>query len=218
MPANDSVEFDYLPGYTKPTHEYGQPFGDEFHAESVAELLLSTAGYTQRGVTLAGGQGILPTGAVIARITTGALAGLWALYQAGANDGRQTGIGVLRDARDTGGSGGTQLTGNQGATYTPGTAPTTYAASASGKVPTPCLGNLVYRGILNANLVSGTDAASLVSGTGGGVGTPLLTAMGARIVPLGNGGAGAPFPGGTMDGQFGATAGVNVLGVSAFIF
>lgn len=221
MPANDSFEFDYTPGYTKPTHEYGQPFGDEFHAEAVQELLFSTAGYTQRGVTLAGGMGVVPTGAVIARITSGNGAGLYALYQAGATDGRQNAVGVLRDGRDTGGAGGTTLTGPAAAgglaTFTQAGTATTYAASPSGKPATPCLGNVVIRGILNASLVSGTDSASLVSGTGGGVGTPLLTALGARVVQFGNGG-GANFPGGPMDAQFATGSGVQTVGANAFIF
>lgn len=87
-----------------------------------------------------------------------------------------------------------------------------------------CLGNLVIRGILNASLISGTDTTSLVSGTGGGVSTVTLTALGARVVQFGGSlstaglpGAG-PFPGGLMDGQNPATVGVQTAGVNAFMF
>lgn len=210
MPANDSSEFDYQPGFTKPTHEYGQPYGDEFHAEAVQELLFSVnAGYTQKGVTLAGGQGVLATGTVLARH---AASGLYVMYQLGATDGRQTPLGILRDARDTGYSGGT-LVGPNGNLALSGTS-TTYVASVSGKAATLSQGNLVYRGVLNANLISGTDTVSLVSGTGGGIGQPLLTALGARVIQFNSPAvSGAPFPGGPMDGNPGATQGTN-----AFIF
>lgn len=215
MPVNDSTEFDYIPSYTKPTHEYGAPFGDEFHAEAVEELLASMAGYTQRGVTLAGGQGILPTGAILARHTA---SGLYTLYQAGASDGRQTPVGILRDARDTGGTGGTTLTGPNGQTYSQSGTATTYAASPAGKAATPSQANLVYRGILNANLISGTDTSSLVAGTGGGVTSTTVTALGARVVSFGLGsGSGGVFPGGPMDGNPGAPY-AGATGVNQWIF
>lgn len=205
MPANDSSEFDYAPGYTKPTHEYGQPYGDDFHAEAVQELLLSVnAGYTQKGVTLAGGQGVLPTGAVLARHTA---SGLYTLYQSGATDGRQIPVGILRDARDTGGAGGatTTLVGPNGNITLSGS--TTYGGSSSGKAATMAQGNLVYRGVLNANLVSGTDTAGLLTTGPMGVGSGTATVMGARIVQFG-GGSG-PFPGGPMDGSNASTNAVN---------
>lgn len=96
--TNDSFEFNQLPGYVKPTHEYGTEFGDEFHAPKVKELLQSYARFTQRGVTLAGGQGVLVTGTVLARKTAD---GKYYAYSAAANDGRQTALGLLRDSRDT---------------------------------------------------------------------------------------------------------------------
>lgn len=210
MPANDSSEFDYVPGFTKPTHEYGQPYGDEFHAEAVQELLLSVnAGYTQRGITLLGGQGVVPTGAILAREST---SGCYVIYKSGGSNGVGTPVGILRDARDTGGAGGTgPLVGPSGnVTITGGP---TFAASVSGKAATMAQGNLVYRGVLNANLVSGTDTTSLVTGTGGGVGTPTMTTLGARVAAFGAPLAGAAFPGGPMDGNPGSTTGVN-----AFIF
>lgn len=192
MPANDSFEFDYTPGYTKPTHEYGTPFGDEFHAEAVQELLLSMAGYTQRGVTLAGGNGVLPTGTVLAQNTT---TGKYVAYSAGGSNGTNIALGILRDGRDTGGS-----------------------SSPSGLAATDCQANLVFRGILNANLISGTDTTSLVNGTGlgGGVGsgaTGAFTQLKARVVSFGSGLAGSTngqaFPGGLMDGNSGNSTGVN---------
>ena len=220
MPGNDSVEFDYVPGYTKPTHEFGTPFGDEFHAEAVQELLLSTAGYTQRGVTLAAGQGVLPTGCVIARHTA---SGKYFAYVAGASDGRQIALGVLRDSRDTGGPGVDTLAHynsnvnnvNPDAITLAGGA-VAFPASPAGKVSTDALGNMVIRGILNANLVSGTDTTSLIpntQGLGSAAGAAVPT-LGARIVPFG-GGIGTPqFPGGPMDGN--PTGGPT--GVNAFVF
>lgn len=223
MPASDKFEFDYTPGYVKPSHEYGQPFGDEFHAEAVQELLYSTAGYTQRGVTLAAGQGVLPTGCIIARH---AASGKYFSYNSGASDGRQTALGILRDARDTGGPGASSLANynsnvnnaNPDAITLAGGS-VVFPASPAGAIAQDCLGNLVIRGLLNASLVSGTDTTGLVSGTGGGVGSTVLTALGARVVQFGGAvGTNPYFPGGPMDGQFSATAGVNVTGVNVFIF
>jgi hypothetical protein len=228
MPANDSVEFDYPPGYTKPTHEYGAPYGDEFHAEAVQELLLSMAGYTQRGVTLAAGQGILPTGCIIARHTA---SGRYFAYNAAATDGRQTPVGVLRDARDTGGPGSASLTAYNASTNAvnpdgitlAGSAGTgLFPASPSGKVATDALGNVVVRGILNGNVVSGTDTTNVLqNGVGSGVGQA-LSLLGGRYVPWGGAVSGTPanFPGGPMDGVPPSQAGVvpTGIGVNAFIF
>lgn len=225
MPGNDSVEFDYVPGFTKPTHEFGQPFGDEFHAEAVQELLLSMAGYTQRGVTLAAGQGVLPTGCVIARHTA---SGKYFAYQNAATDGRGTAIGVLRDARDTGGPGAASLAAYNantngvnpdgitlaGGTFVP-------PASPAGKVAVDVLGNMVIRGILNSNVVSGTDTTSLIpntQGLGSGVGQAVAQ-LGARLVALGGPVGTAPFPGGPMDGNpLTASGTAGPTGVNAFIF
>lgn len=98
MATNDSSEFDPVPGYTKPTHEYGQEFGDEFHAPRVLELLKSYARFTQRGVTLAGGQGVIATGTVLAQ---NASDGKYYVYAAAGSGGKQNALGVLRDQRDT---------------------------------------------------------------------------------------------------------------------
>jgi Bacteriophage lambda head decoration protein D len=229
MPSNDSFEFDYVPGYVKPTHEYGQGFGDEFHAEAVQELLLSYAGFTQRGVTLAAGQGVLPTGCIIARHTA---SGKYFSYQSGATDGRAVPVGVLRDGRDTGGPGAASLSAYNSGTNNVNPDAITLAggsiifpASPAGKVAVDALGNMVVRGILNANVVSGTDTTNIINGRGlgSGVGQSMVL-LGARFVPYGGAvsGAslGAPFPGGPMDGVPPSNAGVvpTGVGVNAFIF
>lgn len=160
----DSFEIGTGPGFTKPTHEYGTPvnpataYQDSFLTEVVQELLASTVAYRQRGVTLAGGQGVLPTGCVLAQQSS---TGLYFAHDASQSDGRQLAIGILRDARDT----GSGTNGARGATVT----------SPSGKVATQTQGNLVYSGALNAALISGTDTTSLASGFGGGVGSATNT-------------------------------------------
>ena len=220
MAGSDSVDFDYVPGYVKGTHEYGQEFGDEFHAPAVQELMFSMAGYTQKGVTLAAGQGVLPTGTILARHTA---SGKYFAYNPGATDGRGVALGVLRDARDTGGPGAASLAAfnantsgvNPDAiTLAGGTA--VFPASPSGKVATDCLGNIVIRGILNANVVSGADTTSLIpntNGLGSGAGQAVAQ-LGARIVPFGAPvGSNPAFPGGPLDGNPGALTGRN-----AFIF
>lgn len=229
MPSNDSFEFDYPPGYVKPTHEYGQSYGDEFHAEAVQELLLSYAGFTQRGVTLAAGQGVLPTGTIIARHVA---SGRYFSYQAGATDGRQTPVGVLRDSRDTGGPGAASLSAYNAGTngvnpdgITLAGGAVVFPASPAGKVSVDALGNMVVRGILNGNVVSGTDTTNIINGRGLGSGAgQSMVLLGARYVPYGGSvsGAslGAPFPGGPMDGVPPSSAGVvpTGVGVNAFIF
>jgi Bacteriophage lambda head decoration protein D len=223
MPGSDSVEFDYPPGYVKPTHEYGTPYGDEFHAEAVQELMLSMAGYTQRGVTLAAGQGVLPTGCIIARHSA---SGKYFAYLPTATDGRQLALGVLRDSRDTGGpgasaasvyNGNTSNVNPDGITLAPTSAAGgVFPASPSGKVAGDALGNMVVRGILNANVVSGADTTSLIANTNGlGSGTgQAMAQLGARYAAWGGPVGTAAFPGGPMDGNPpGGPTGTN-----AFIF
>jgi hypothetical protein len=158
MAFNDSFEFDYVPSYTKPTHSYGAEFGDEFHAPAVRELLKSYHRFTQWGVTLAGGQGVLPTGCALGQRTSNKK---YYLYAAAASDGTQNCVGFLRDSRDTGGP-----------------------ASPAGKVATDALGNVVVGGILDLTLLSGTDTTSLIGGTAGGIGsaaTGVVTQLKGRI-------------------------------------
>jgi Bacteriophage lambda head decoration protein D len=173
MATNDSNEFDPIPGYTKPTHEYGTEFGDEFHAPKVVELLQSYHGFTQFGVTLAGGQGVIPTGCALGKQTAN---GKYYVYSAAASDGTQNFAGFLRNARDTGGS-----------------------SSPAGLTSKDCLGNIVISGLLNLSVISGTDTVSLIAGTAGGVGSSAAGATsGGGIVTQ----AKARFDGTVANGYF----------------
>ena len=62
------------------------------------EILYSTAGHTQKGVTIAAGQGILPAGTVLGRKTSDKK---YYVYSNAAGDGRETARGVLRRGVDT---------------------------------------------------------------------------------------------------------------------
>lgn len=95
----DSFEKLPVPGFTKPTHTFGETFGDEFHAPVVRELFGSTVGARKRGVVLAGGQGILPTGTVLAQKTSDKK---YYVYVNGGSGGLQTPLGFLYHAADTG--------------------------------------------------------------------------------------------------------------------
>lgn len=66
------------------------------------ELLYSAHAFTQKGVTLAGGQGILPIGTVLGQKTSNKK---WYVYATGNSDGTQTARGILRNAVDTGSAG-----------------------------------------------------------------------------------------------------------------
>ncbi len=68
------------------------------------EILYSTAGFTQKGVTVAAGQGILPAGTVLARRTSDKK---YVVYNNAGSGGAETARGVLRKAVDT--SAGDQL-------------------------------------------------------------------------------------------------------------
>lgn len=87
-----------VPGFTNPTATATDP-----------ELLYSTARFTQKGVTLAGGQGILPMGTVLGRVTA---TKKWKVYDNSASDGTEVARGVLRRAVDTGSSGAPDQLGN----------------------------------------------------------------------------------------------------------
>lgn len=72
------------------------------------EILASSVGYTQFGVTIAAGQGILPAGTVLGQFTSGtnSVTGLpnakkWGVYDNNAPTGVQTARAVLRSACDT---------------------------------------------------------------------------------------------------------------------
>lgn len=79
-----------VPGFVSPTADYTDP-----------EILYSTVGFTQKGVTLAGGQGVLAAGTVLGQKTADKK---YYAYSNAAADGTQTARGVLRHAADTAGS------------------------------------------------------------------------------------------------------------------
>jgi hypothetical protein len=85
--ALDSFEKIPSPSFTSPTHSYAP-----------TEILYSTAGFTQKGVTLAAGQGILPAGTVLAQNTT---TKRYVVYVNGGSTGTGTPVGILRRAADT---------------------------------------------------------------------------------------------------------------------
>lgn len=130
----DSYQEIVPPSFTKPVHTYGSTFGDEFHAPTVFELLASSEGWRQRGVVLAGGQGVIPTGTVLGAYTSGPNAGMYGVYNSAHSDGTQTPLGFLRNGVDTGGS-----------------------SSPSGKASTAEVGEMVDRGVVNYNVTSGVD-------------------------------------------------------------
>jgi len=63
------------------------------------EILASTVGLRQFGVTLKAGQGILPAGTVLGRLTASKL---YVLYNNSNSNGEQVARGILRQAVDTG--------------------------------------------------------------------------------------------------------------------
>jgi len=65
------------------------------------EILYSTVGYTQKGVTLAAGQGLLLAGTVLARRTSDKL---YVKFVSGGSGGAGTAVGVLRKTVETGAS------------------------------------------------------------------------------------------------------------------
>lgn len=82
-----------VPGFTSPTSTFTDP-----------EILYSTVGFTQKGVTIAAGQGILPAGTVLARKTSDKK---YYVYNNAGSGGLDVARGVLRRAVDT--AGGDQL-------------------------------------------------------------------------------------------------------------
>jgi hypothetical protein len=81
-----------VPGYTSPTATTDDK-----------ELLYSTkGGWTQVGVTVAGGQGVLTRGTVLAQKTSDKL---YYKYDNNQSDGRGVARGILRKTIDTGASG-----------------------------------------------------------------------------------------------------------------
>lgn len=63
------------------------------------EILYSTVGFTQKGVTLAAGQGKLQAGTVLARRTS---TNFYEKYNSAGSDGLNVAVGILRKSVETG--------------------------------------------------------------------------------------------------------------------
>jgi hypothetical protein len=87
-----------VPNFTSPTTTYTD-----------IEILYSTAAFTQKGVTLAPNQGVLPAGTVLAQKTSDKL---YYKYDNAGAGGLETARGVLRKTADTGLAGGTAQLAN----------------------------------------------------------------------------------------------------------
>lgn len=109
-----------VPGFTNPTADYVDP-----------EILYSTVGFTQKGVTIAAGQGVLAAGTALGMKTSDKK---YYAYNNANADGTQTARGILRRPVDTG--------------VTPG--------AAGDQVS-----NIVIAGILKYGMLNGVDAAAL---------------------------------------------------------
>jgi hypothetical protein len=109
-----------VPGFVNPTADYVDP-----------EILYSTVGFTQKGVTLGSGQGVLAAGTVLAQKTSDKK---YYAYNNGGSGGLEVARGVLRRPCNTG----------------------TTVSTAYDQVS-----NIVIAGILKYNMVVGADAAAL---------------------------------------------------------
>jgi hypothetical protein len=109
-----------VPGFVNPTGDYVDP-----------EILYSTVGYTQKGVTIGSGQGVLAAGTVLGQKTSDKK---YYAYGNSNSDGTQVARGVLRRPVDTG----------------------TVVSATNDQVS-----NMVIAGILKNGLVVGADAAAL---------------------------------------------------------
>lgn len=109
-----------VPGYTNPNANYVDP-----------EILYSTVGFTQKGVTLGSGVGVLAAGTVLAQKTSDKK---YYPYNNSGTGGLDVARGVLRRPCDTG----------------------TTASAANDQVS-----NMVIAGILKYGMVVGADAAAL---------------------------------------------------------
>jgi len=109
-----------VPGYHNPIADYVDP-----------EILYSTVGFTQKGVTLGSGQGVLAAGTVLAMKTSDKK---YYAYSNGGSGGLEVARGVLRRPCDTGAS----------------------PSAANDQVT-----NMVIAGILKYNMLQGADAAAL---------------------------------------------------------
>ncbi len=109
-----------VPGFVNPTSDYIDP-----------EILYSTAAFTQKGVTIGSGQGVLAAGTLVGQKTSDKK---YYAYNNANSDGTQTARGVLRRAVDTG----------------------TTVSAANDQVS-----NIVIQGIVKNSMVVGADAAAL---------------------------------------------------------
>lgn len=87
-----------VPGVVSPTATFVDP-----------EILYSYAGFTQKGVTLGGGQGVLPAGTLLARKTSDKK---YYVYNNSGSGGLDVCRGVLRRGADTGAAGSPDQLGN----------------------------------------------------------------------------------------------------------
>lgn len=87
-----------VPGFESPTATYTDP-----------EILYSTVGFTQKGVTIGKNQGVLAAGTVLGQKTADKK---YYAYSNAAADGLQTARGVLRRAVDTGTTAGVDQLSN----------------------------------------------------------------------------------------------------------
>jgi hypothetical protein len=109
-----------VPGFVSPTGDYTDP-----------EILYSTAGFTQKGVTVASGQGVLAAGTALGMKTSDKK---YYAYNNANSDGTQVARGILRRPVDTG----------------------TVVNAAADQVS-----NIVIQGILKYSMLVGVDAAGL---------------------------------------------------------
>lgn len=109
-----------VPGFTNPTADYIDP-----------EILYSTAAFSQKGVTVGSGVGVIAAGTLMGQKTADKK---YYPYSNAAADGTQTARGVLRRGIDT----------------------TLVVNAANDQVS-----NIVIQGILKYSMVVGSDAAAL---------------------------------------------------------
>ena len=109
-----------VPQFVSPTGSYTDP-----------EILYSTAGFTQKGVTIASGQGVLAAGTVIGMKTADKK---YYAYNNALADGREVARGVLRRPVDTG---------------------------SVVDVANDQVSNMVIQGILKYSLIVGLDSSAL---------------------------------------------------------
>ncbi len=98
MATTTAYEILPVPSYTGPLKNYTDP-----------EILFSTAAFTQVGVTLAGGQGVIAAGTVLAQKTADKK---YYVYSNAGAGGLDVARGVLRRPADTGASGAPDQSGN----------------------------------------------------------------------------------------------------------